>query len=75
MQVKSVTKESLMSKFVKAALVAATFALGASAVQIGTANFYNPTATTAILDALPSALAEAGVTSVAELVGKLSIEK
>ncbi len=32
---------------------------GATAVQIGTANFYNPTATMQLLDALPTALAQA----------------
>lgn len=42
---------------------------GASAVQIGTANFYDPTATMRILDALPNALAELGATSVEEVVG------
>jgi dihydroorotate dehydrogenase (NAD+) catalytic subunit len=44
---------------------------GASAVQIGTANFYDPTATMKILDALPAAVAELGATSVAEIVGTL----
>lgn len=44
---------------------------GATAVQIGTANFYNPTATLQILDALPAALADLGATSVAEVVGTL----
>jgi dihydroorotate dehydrogenase (NAD+) catalytic subunit len=44
---------------------------GASAVQIGTANFYNPKATMQILDALPAALAELDATSVAEVVGTL----
>ena len=33
---------------------------GASAVQLGTVNFYNPTASMEVLDALPAALAEAG---------------
>ena len=33
---------------------------GATAVQIGTANFYNPTVTMQILDELPAALAEFG---------------
>ena len=47
------------------------FVTGASAVQIGTANFYNPTATMQILDALPSALAELGAKNVAEIVGTL----
>ena len=42
---------------------------GATAVQIGTANFYNPVASMQILDALPAALAELGVASVAEVVG------
>jgi dihydroorotate dehydrogenase (NAD+) catalytic subunit len=44
---------------------------GAMAVQIGTANFYNPTASMQILDALPTALAELGASSVAEVVGTL----
>jgi dihydroorotate dehydrogenase (NAD+) catalytic subunit len=46
---------------------------GASAVQIGTANFYNPTVTTQILDALPAALSELGATSFSEIVGTLKI--
>ena len=33
---------------------------GATAVQIGTANFYNPTVSIEILDALPAALADLG---------------
>ena len=41
---------------------------GATAVQIGTANFYDPTATMRILDALPDALAELGAKSVADAV-------
>jgi dihydroorotate dehydrogenase (NAD+) catalytic subunit len=44
---------------------------GASAVQLGTVNFYNPRASMEVLDALPGALAEAGVSSVSELVGTL----
>lgn len=44
---------------------------GASAVQIGTANFYDPTVSMKILDALPDALAEAGAEGVAEIVGTL----
>jgi dihydroorotate dehydrogenase (NAD+) catalytic subunit len=44
---------------------------GATAVQIGTANFYNPTVTLKILDALPGALAELGAGSVADVVGTL----
>ena len=46
---------------------------GATAVQIGTANFYNPTASLQILDALPGALAELGATSVAEVVKTLKV--
>jgi dihydroorotate dehydrogenase (NAD+) catalytic subunit len=44
---------------------------GASAVQIGTANYYDPTVTTKLVDALPGALIEAGVTSIREIVGTL----
>jgi dihydroorotate dehydrogenase (NAD+) catalytic subunit len=45
---------------------------GATAVQVGTANFYNPTACTEILDALPAALAELGAASVADVVGTVA---
>jgi dihydroorotate dehydrogenase (NAD+) catalytic subunit len=44
---------------------------GASAVQLGTVNFYNPRASMEVLDALPGALAEAGAKSVADVVGSL----
>jgi dihydroorotate dehydrogenase (NAD+) catalytic subunit len=44
---------------------------GASAVQLGTVNFYNPTASMQVLDALPAALAEIGATSVNEVAGTL----
>lgn len=44
---------------------------GASAVQIGTANYFDPQVSMKILDALPAALAEAGVASIRELVGTL----
>ncbi|MCA9188614.1 MAG: dihydroorotate dehydrogenase [Pirellulaceae bacterium] len=44
---------------------------GASAVQIGTANFYDPSVTMTILDALPGALAELGAKRPAEVVGTL----
>ena len=46
---------------------------GATAVQIGTANFYNPKVSMQILDALPSAIASLGATSVAEVVGTLKV--
>ena len=44
---------------------------GASAVQLGTVNFYNPTASMSILDALPTALAELGAKKIADIVGTL----
>jgi dihydroorotate dehydrogenase (NAD+) catalytic subunit len=44
---------------------------GASAVQIGTASFFDPTATARLLDSLPAALAELGVQAVAGVVGTL----
>jgi dihydroorotate dehydrogenase (NAD+) catalytic subunit len=47
---------------------------GATAVQVGTANFYNPTVSMQILDALPAVLLEAGARSVGEVVGTLVVE-
>ena len=47
------------------------FVAGATAVQLGTVNFYNPKAATEILDALPGALATAGVSRVEDFVGTL----
>lgn len=44
---------------------------GATAVQIGTATFYNPRACIEILDALPAALQELGATSVDDVVGTI----
>jgi dihydroorotate dehydrogenase (NAD+) catalytic subunit len=44
---------------------------GASAVQIGTANFYDPTASVRIADGLPEALRTLGASSVTEIVGTL----
>jgi dihydroorotate dehydrogenase (NAD+) catalytic subunit len=44
---------------------------GASAVQLGTVNFYNPQASMEVLDALPVALAEVGASRVADVVGTL----
>lgn len=48
---------------------------GASAVQIGTANFYRPTASIEILDALPAAIASLGAARLSEIIGTLAIEK
>ena len=47
---------------------------GASAVQIGTANFYDPTVTTRIIDQLPGAIATLGASSVTEIVGSLNVK-
>ncbi len=44
---------------------------GASAVQLGTVNFYDPTASVRIVDQLPAALAELGACGVGEVVGTL----
>jgi dihydroorotate dehydrogenase (NAD+) catalytic subunit len=42
---------------------------GASAVQIGTANFYDPTASVQIVEQLPAAIKQIGCNSVREAVG------
>jgi dihydroorotate dehydrogenase (NAD+) catalytic subunit len=44
---------------------------GATAIQVGTASFYNPTASIDILDHLPAALDELGAKSVTEIVGTI----
>jgi dihydroorotate dehydrogenase (NAD+) catalytic subunit len=44
---------------------------GAAAVQVGTANFFRPLATMAILDELPGAIASLGASSVREIVGSV----
>jgi dihydroorotate dehydrogenase (NAD+) catalytic subunit len=46
---------------------------GATAVQLGTVNFYNPTVSMKILDALPAALAEAGAKRVSDVVGTIKL--
>src|SRR5207247_10499115 len=46
---------------------------GASAVQLGTVNFYDPTASERIVDQLPAALVQLGAGSVAEVVGTLNV--
>lgn len=51
------------------------FVAGASAIQIGTANYYDPTVSTKILDQLPGAFAEAGVESVASITGSLRMNQ
>jgi hypothetical protein len=49
------------------------FVAGASAVQIGTANFYDPTAAARLVQALPAALDAAGVSRFSELVGSIRV--
>jgi len=46
---------------------------GASVVQLGTVNFYDPTASVRIVDSLPGALASLGAASVREVVGTLRV--
>jgi dihydroorotate dehydrogenase (NAD+) catalytic subunit len=46
---------------------------GASAVQIGTSNFYDPTASMRIVEALPGALAALGAGGLSEVVGTLRV--
>lgn len=45
--------------------------VGATAVQLGTVNFYDPTVAHRIVAGLPGALQELGVTSVQEVIGTL----
>lgn len=44
---------------------------GASAVQLGTVNYYDPTASVRIVEQLPGALAQLGASTVREVVGTL----
>ncbi len=46
---------------------------GASAVQVGTANFYRPNCALEIVDALPGLLREIGATSVRDVIGTLEM--
>jgi dihydroorotate dehydrogenase (NAD+) catalytic subunit len=46
-------------------------AAGASAIQVGTANYYDPKISQKLVEQLPSALAELGVSSVREAVGTI----
>jgi dihydroorotate dehydrogenase (NAD+) catalytic subunit len=46
---------------------------GAAAVQIGTANFYNPTVTMNLLDELPAAVEQFGASRFADVVGTLKV--
>jgi dihydroorotate dehydrogenase (NAD+) catalytic subunit len=51
------------------------FVTGASAVQVGTANFAEPVASARLLDALPAALAELGASAMADVIGTLVVPK
>ena len=46
---------------------------GASAVQIGTANFFNPKVATEILDELPLLMEKEGIGSLSEIIGTLEL--
>ncbi|MCO8125113.1 dihydroorotate dehydrogenase [Stieleria sp. TO1_6] len=46
---------------------------GASAVQIGTANYYDPTVSVRLIDQLPAALGELGANCIKDVVGSLKI--
>jgi dihydroorotate dehydrogenase (NAD+) catalytic subunit len=46
---------------------------GASAVQIGTANYYDPTISERMVEQLPAAVAELGAGSVREIVKSLQL--
>ena len=48
--------------------------VGATAVQIGTASFYNPSAAIKILEALPAALNQLGATTVSDVVATLQVD-
>ncbi len=47
------------------------FIAGASAVQVGTANFINPRVTTDVIDGLETFLAERNIASIADIIGTL----
>jgi dihydroorotate dehydrogenase (NAD+) catalytic subunit len=49
------------------------FVAGATAIQVGTANFYRPTAAIDIVKELPGKLAEIGASSIREIVGTLQM--
>jgi dihydroorotate dehydrogenase (NAD+) catalytic subunit len=48
---------------------------GASAVQVGTANFYNPTSSMEIISGLEAWLREQGESSVRAIIGTLRLER
>ncbi len=46
---------------------------GASAVEIGTANFFRPNVTTEILDALPLVMEKEGIANISDVIGTLEL--
>jgi dihydroorotate dehydrogenase (NAD+) catalytic subunit len=50
------------------------FIAGASAVQVGTANFINPHVTTDVLDGIEMFLAERGIASISDIIGTLETD-
>lgn len=46
---------------------------GATAIQVGTANFYSPNSAKSLLDELPACLGQLGASSVKEVVGTLQV--
>ena len=46
---------------------------GASAVEIGTANFFRPSVTTEILDALPLVMEKEGIANISDVIGTLEL--
>jgi len=50
------------------------FLVGASAVQIGTANFVHPATAAEIVSRLTRYLQENGLTSLQDIIGKLKVE-
>lgn len=47
--------------------------VGASAVQVGTANFFNPKVTAEILDELPLVMEQEGISDLSEIIGTLEM--
>jgi len=48
---------------------------GATAVQLGTVNFYDPTVSIRIIDALPAAVSMLGASQVSEVAGTLQLDR
>ena len=49
------------------------FVAGASAIQIGTANYYDPLVSVRLIDALPSTVRYLGASSISEIIGTLKV--